>query len=206
MLGRKRHSQAAQGERETASEHHSAHTVQQSTHTHTSTRPLSLSCSLSLSISHTRLVTQTQARRGAEAVQCAAALSSAPSPGCLSSPLIRIGHSMSYSQQSQTILSIKPSSHVLHRTACPPNCHWWAAMIEAGKVMWGSLASPLVFAPSFVAVFLCYFFFSKLILGLCLASSWVIMPQRLPGGSVWQTLTPWMVGQTNQLSQTVVTT
>ena len=116
-------------ERETASEHHSAHTtvaVQQSTHINTPPFSQSLSLSLSLSLclppslslslspsltfshTHTCLVTQTQARRSAEAVQCAAALGSAPSPGCLSSPLIRTGHSRSYSQQSQTILSIKP--------------------------------------------------------------------------------------------------
>lgn len=60
---------------------------------HTSTRPLPLSPSLALShfLSHThaRLVTQTHARRGAEAVQCAVAPSSAPSPGCLWSSLIR---------------------------------------------------------------------------------------------------------------------
>lgn len=85
------------------------------THQHAPFLPLSL-LSHFLTHTHTRLVTQTQAqaRRGAEAVQCAAALSITPSPGCLSSPLIRAGHSVFYSRQSQTILSINPSSHVLH--------------------------------------------------------------------------------------------
>lgn len=75
-------------ERGTASEHHSVHTtvaVQQSTHINTPPSSLSLSRSLSLSLTHThaRLVTQTHARRGAEAVQCAVVPSSAPSPRCL---------------------------------------------------------------------------------------------------------------------------
>ena len=55
-------------------------------------------------------------------------------------------------------------------------------------------------------LFFFFFFFGKLIQGLSLASSWVIMPQRLPGGSAWQTLTHWMVGQTNRLPQTAATT
>lgn len=77
MLGRRstaRQRREGARERETASQHHLAHTtgaVQWSTHINTP--PFS-----SPLLTHTRLVIQTEARRGAEAVQCAAALSGIP--------------------------------------------------------------------------------------------------------------------------------
>lgn len=73
MLGRKRHSQAAQAERErergTASEHHSVHTivaVQQSTHINTPPSSLSFSRSLSLSLSHTHARTLSHTHAGVQ--------------------------------------------------------------------------------------------------------------------------------------------
>lgn len=168
---------------------------------HTSTRPLSRSLYLSCShfLTHTLSHTGTQGCRGS-------AVRSSTKQHCLSRMsfvFLNQNWSFSYCQQSQTILSINPPGNKLHRPACPPNLHWWAAMIEAGKVMWGSVASPLVFASTCCRT--SQLFFQADTETLSHLVRWVIMPQRLPGGSVWQTLIHWIQGQTNQLSQTAAT-
>ena len=218
-------------ERETASEHHSAHTtvaVQQSTHINTPPfsqslslslslslcLPPSLSLSLSLSLSHflthTHLLSHTDT--GTQECRGSAVRSSTGQRSLSRMSFVSLNQNWSFSVLFSAVTdnpvnkappatcSSTPPAH-LTTTDEPP----WLKLARSCEVPWRPPWSLLpVWLLCFSAIF--FFFFGKLIQGLSLASSWVIMPQRLPGGSAWQTLTHWMVGQTNRLPQTAATT